>query len=376
MVDHEILLQRLETSCGLKGSSLLWLRSYLSDRTQMIISGDSRTQWVPVLLGVPQGSVLGPLLFILYTSGIPSLFPNHAANGHVFADDVQAYVHGPPSAQLLLASHIDALSQDLHLWMSSNRLSLNSSKTQLIWFGTPQQLLKLDYTLLSEKFPHFTFSSSVRDLGVTLDCSLTFTEHISNLTRSSYFQLRRLRAIRRSVSSSTFTSIVHAFVCSRIDYCNSLLVGLPMVRISPLQSVLNAAARLIARLPRFSHISTYMAEHLHWLPLSARIQFKILILVLKSQLGLAPKYLCHQILRPLSATSLRPLRSSDRLELFVPRVRTTMAKSRAFASIGPFLWNRLPPSLRSKILSGGISTSFSHLKTFLFSRGTSHWERF
>src|SRR5678815_893665 len=107
----------------------------------------------------PQGSVLGPLLFILYTAGIPSLFPNHSAIGHLFADDVQAYVCGPPSAQLLLASHIDALSQDLHLWMSSNRLSLNSSKTQLIWFGTPQQLLKLDYNLLSEKFPHFTFSS-------------------------------------------------------------------------------------------------------------------------------------------------------------------------------------------------------------------------
>ena len=314
MVDHEILLQRLETSCGLKGSPLLWLRSYLSDRTQMIISGDSRTQWVPVKLGVPQGSVLGPLLFILYTAGIPSLFPNHSAIGHLFADDVQAYVCGPPSAQLLLASHIDALSQDLHLWMSSNRLSLNSSKTQLIWFGTPQQLLKLDYTLLSEKFPHFTFSSSVRDLGVTLDSSLTFTEHISKLTRSSYFQLRRLRAIRRSVSSSTFTSIVHAFVCSRIDYCNSLLVGLPKVRLSPLQSVLNAAARLIARLPRFSHISTFMAEQLHWLPLSVRIQFKVLILMLKSQLGLAPKYLCHQILRPLSATSKRPLRSSDRLD--------------------------------------------------------------
>ena len=87
-----------------------------------------------------------------------------------------------------------------------------------------------------------------------------------------------------------------------------------------------------------------MAEQLHWLPLSARIQFKVLILMLKSQLGLAPKYLCHQILRPLSVTSLRPLRSSDRLDLFVPRVRTTMAQSRSFACIGPSLWNGLPPS--------------------------------
>src|SRR5678815_5472438 len=94
----------------------------------------------------------------------------------------------------------------------------------------------------------------------------------------------------------------------------------------------------------------------------------ILILMLKSQLGLAPKYLCHQILRPLSTTSKRPLRSSDRLDLFVPRVRTTMAQSRSFVCIGPSLWNRLPPSLRSTILSSSISTSFSHLETYLFPR--------
>ena len=73
-----------------------------------------------------------------------------------------------------------------------------------------------------------------------------------------------------------FTSIVHAFICSRIDYCNSLFVGLPKVRLSPLQSVINAAAGLIARLPRFSHISTFMFEQLHWLPLTARIQLKVL----------------------------------------------------------------------------------------------------
>jgi len=366
MVDHDILLTRLETACGLKGAPLLWLRSYLSDRTQQIISGNSRSHWVPVIFGVPQGSVLGPLLFILYTADIPSLFPIHSATGHLFADDTQAYVHGPPSAQLQLAGCIDALTRDLDLWMSSNRLSLNSSKTQLIWLGTPQQLQKLDYSLLSDKFPSFVFSSSVRDLGVILDSTLSFTEHISKLTRISYFHLRRLRAIRKSVPSSTFATIVHAFVCSRIDYCNSLLIGLPKARLSALQSVLNAAARLIARLPRFSHITAYMVEQLHWLPLSARIQFKIIALVLKSKLGFAPKYLRDLIRNPLSSTSLRSLRSADRFDLFVPRVRTTLAQCRSFACVGPSLWNSLPPILRSAFLSGSLSSSFCRLKTHLF----------
>src|SRR6218665_3725454 len=128
--------------------------------------------------------------------------------------------------------------------MSSNRLSLNPSKTQLIWLSTRQQLLKLD----------FAFLTSVRDLGVTLDNTLSFSAHISNLSRSSFYHLRRLRAVRRSVSMPSFKSMVNAFVCSRIDYCNSLLIGLPKSRLAPLQSVLNAAARLIARIPRFSHI--------------------------------------------------------------------------------------------------------------------------
>ena len=127
--------------------------------------------------------------------------------------------------------------------------------------------------------------------------------------------------ITRSVFSSKLTSIVHAFVCSRIDFCNSVLIGLSKVRLSPIQSVLNAAARLIARLPKFSHISSFMINQLHWLPLTARIGFKVLILVLKSKLGIAPKYLRDHIRSPLSSVSHRPLRSLVRHTLFVPRVR-------------------------------------------------------
>ena len=247
--------------------------------------------------------------------------------------------------------------------MSSNRLSLNSSKTQLIWLGTPQQLMKIDISLLSKNFPQFTFSTCVRDLGVTLDSSLTFSTHVTNLTRSSYFHLRRLRAIRRSVSLTTMTSIVHAFVCSRIDYCNSVLTGLPKVRLSPIQSVLNAAARLIARLPKYSHISMFMVNQLHWLPLSARIQFKVLALFLKSKLGLAPKYLTDLIRPPLSASSHRPLRSRDRFDFFVPRAMTTITQTRSFSIIGSSLWNTLPSTLRQTLLSGSLSTSLSLSKT-------------
>ena len=119
-------------------------------------------------------------------------------------------------------------------------------------------------------------------------------------------------------------------------------MGLPKSRLSAIQSVLNAAARLIARLARFTHISTYMTEILHWFPIAFRIKFKVLLLVSKSQLGLAPSYLTDFMRKPMSSVSARPLRSIDCLDLFVPRVRTALARCRAFAVTGTSSWNGLP----------------------------------
>src|SRR6218665_3408204 len=147
---------------------------------------------------------------------------------------------------------------------------------------------------------------------------------------------------------------------------NSLLIGLPKTRLAPVQSVLNAAARMIARLPPYSQISDYMINELHWLPILTRVRYKVLLLVAKSQQGLAPKYLCELMSKPPSARSSRPLHSGDRCDLLIPWSRTSLSQNRAFAVVGPALWNDSPPALQSVMLQGISSASLRSLKTFIF----------
>src|SRR5688572_1964326 len=126
---------------------------------------------------------------------------------------------------------------------------------------------------------------------------------------------------------------------------------------------------LKSRLPRFSHISTFMTEQLHWLPLTARIQFKILFLTCKAFLGQTPLCLCGLIRRPISATSGRPLRSLDHHDLLVPRSRTATAQHRAYASVVPLFWNEIPTITRALMLYGGVLLFLLVLLRLFFFRG-------
>ena len=366
-VDHEILLKRLQISFGLSGNFLSWLGSFLSERSFCVVHGPSRSSWVPAPYGLPQGSVLGPLLYIIYTSEIGSLLTASAVLGHLYADDVQAYLHCLATNATDAVRAMSLALGALEAWMSSNRLRLNPSKTQFIWLGTRQQLAKLDLSTIAADFPQFVFSSVVRDLGVTLDQELTFAPHINRLCRDSYYQLRQFRTVARSLTSDSTATLIHSFITVRLDYCCSLYVGLPACRLGCLNRVLRSAARLCGRIPKFGHVSGYMLDVLHWLPLLQRISYRMIALVWRSLLGLAPAYLRDLCCPTLGAPGRRSLRSTERGVLMVPFARTATKQNRAFSVVGPSLWNGLPLMLRlhPRIHSESFYTC---LKTVLFSR--------
>ena len=115
----------------------------------MIVLEHSRSDWTRVPFGVPQGSVLGPLLYILYTADLCSLISSRGFTIHLYADDIQIYRHGPHSSQVSLTQSVDSLIPILRDWMFSNRLRLNPDKTQLIWLGTKRLHSQVDYSSLS-----------------------------------------------------------------------------------------------------------------------------------------------------------------------------------------------------------------------------------
>ena len=167
-------------------------------------------QAVQILLGpgpygLPQGSVLGPLLYIIYTSDIASFLASQTMLGQLYADEVQAYQHCLASDALMTLSAMSQTMEALGSWMSYNRLRLNPHKTQFIWLWTRQQLAKLDMVALTSAFPPFTFSSTVRNLGVTLDKELILAPHINSLCRACYYQLHQLLFLLSSFSSSSFS---------------------------------------------------------------------------------------------------------------------------------------------------------------------------
>ena len=178
---------------------------------------------------------------------------------------------------------------EINDWMDSNRLQLNPSKTELVWFSTRQGFNKFTRVTVEVRSATIDPVKYAKSLGVTLDEELKLSKHVSNGTSSCFYQIRQLKHIRRYLDFQSAATVVHSFVTSRFDYCNGLLAAAPAKQIEELQRVLNASARILLRLPRYDFdLRVKVRDQLHWLRIPERVTDKLCKMVYKCLHGMAP----------------------------------------------------------------------------------------
>lgn len=358
-VSHDVLLDRLRTHLGVSDVALDWFRSYLEGRTQSVhISGASSPPH-DLHFGVPQGSVLGPVLFSIYLAPLANIMRRHGIMFHLYADDSQLYLSfSPPSSAAALA-RMERCIAEVRIWLARNFLQLNDGKTEILVIGSPFQLPHAQITHLTIGGMAVPVTQSARNLGTLLDSNCTLHSQVTAVCKSAWFHLRSIGRIRKFLDFEATKLVVHALVTSRLDSLNALLYGLPSYDIARVQRVQNAAARVVSRTRKHDHI-TMVLKSLHWLPVQYRITFKILTLTYKALHGEAPVYISDLL------TAYQPgrnLRSAQQYLLVVPRTRTNWG-SRAFSVAAPTLWNSLPLLIRQAPTLGSFQRQ---IKTHLFS---------
>ena len=370
-IDHDILLSRLCNVYGITGDALDWFRSYLTGRIQRVVIEDAVSGDQELGFGVPQGSVLGPKIYCMYTKPVSDIIQRHGLSHHSYADDTQLYMtmdHSNNNWRDGLA-RIQLCVSEIREWMNQNMLKLNDDKTELIVFTSKYKQDLYNDLSITIGDTVVDCSSQVKNLGVIFDRVLSLRQHVSYTSKTCRFHLRNISRIRKYIPQDTSVVLVKSLVMSRLDYSNGLFYGLPKCTVSGLQGVQNSAARIVTQERLRDHDSMSRALiGLHWLPVDKRIEYKLLLYTYKALHDLAPGYLCELV---VPYVPRRVLRSAELNLLTVPPGKPGKYGSRSFARASANLWNSLRGERAAWLKNSPTLESFKrNLKTFLF------WERF
>ena len=371
MVDHVTLLNWLEKRFKISGTVLKWIESYLSDRSQAVVLKNEDGEIVMsdnigISMGVPQGSVLGPLLFTLFTTPFGDICRHYNQEFHLYADDTQLYASFIASSDESREScmlKINSCVAEISKWMSMTLLKLNEDKSEIMFIATHQQLSKLlphigaSINLNGTEVKH---SSSVQNLGYLMDSKFKNDAHINKICSTCFLCLQNIIKVRHLMDRKTAQVAVQTLVLSRIDYCNVLMIGSTEYQINKLQRIQNMACRVVCSIRKYESILDHLKD-LHWLRVREHIAFKICNLMIKCFRNTAPEYLIELI--RFDRNHYRNLWSNFKHLAQVPRSTNVQTSMSAFSIVGPRLWNGLPETVKVK---ENIMEFKAALKTHLF----------
>ena len=349
-INHSALKLLMKSKLGINGKALELIISYLTGRRQKVMVNDKVSEELPFDTGVPQGSLLGPLLFSLYLLPISSCIDKTMFSYQIFADDTTLYV---PLTELNDTSSIEHDVIKIAEWFEQMGLTLNAGKTKICVLRSGKSLSVLPSFTIKES--NIECTRQLISLGITIDEHLSLNDQIRETCRICNFFLRKLYSVKHYLSYENRNLLARCLILSRLDYCNSLYVGLPKFLIEKLQRVLNSACRFVCNVSKFSSITPFLHD-LHWLPIQKRIEFKILLFVHRIfyHQNEVPEYFRLMITRRKG--------TNRNLNLTLPKCRSNFGK-RSFSFAGPKLWNALPLRIKQIV---SVLHFRKLLKTHLF----------
>ena len=355
-VDHKKLLHLLQFEYGIRGVALKWFKSFLIGRSFNIKIGKSFSDREELMYGVPQGSVLGPRLFNMYSKPIFEHVEPSSFEIEGYVDDHQLIKQFLPLLQgYALGESIVKCLNAVHVWMNEYFLRLNPDKTKILVVAPPAILkeIMIGGVLLNQSCIRFV--DSAKNLGVVIDSVLSFEPHVNKLVKSCFLKVRQLYSVSHLLTQDQLKSLVCCKIFSSLDYCNSLFYGLNEATLRKLQHVQNSAARLVIRRGAPVSLNTFFLDA-HWLRIRERVIYKIILMVHNSLLFRSPA----------SVRKLVPYADSERtMKLKETRVNNRFGV-RAFSHAAPKIWNLLPPDLRSE---SKTDTFKKLLKSYLMTNG-------
>ena len=361
-VDHVILLNKLKNEYGIRDQALGLIKSYLENRTFSVVVGNSVSKKQKLSCGVPQGSLLGPLLYLLYTNEIQSIVEGCEIEIHLYADDVQLYLSFNSDNYTQTIQKLNMCLNKIKNWMHKNCLKLNTGKTRLKFFNSNNNVTGFSLNYNADVIEP---TDCINVLGVSMDKNMNIMPFISKKVQVCQFHLRNLYHIRHCLPFNTRVTMVTNLIVSNLDYCNCLLICANKKELRPLELCMNRAIRFIFGINRKTHITSYKKK-LHILPIPFRIKFKACLTAFKIFNNFAPKYLTELFPPFQHTTTTRKLREGvgrdERMFKEESKSEDPQKRNTIFSNIKE-AWNNLPGQLRRE---KNINVFKVGLKTHLF----------
>ena len=328
-IDHEILLAKLQ-HYGIRGVALEWFASYLNNRKQFVKVRQAESEQLTILCGVPQGSILGPLLFIMYINDIQNC---SICSKILYADDTNMFISGSDVNDLFRRMNIEL--EKLSDWLIANKLSLNVAKTHYVLFQPGRNTVH-DVPQLTINGQSIERKSSTLFLGVVLDSKLNWHEHISYIKGKIAKNIGIINKVKRVLNVSTLRTLYYAFVFPYLSYCIECWGSAAKTRTSPLLTLQKRCCRIITNSPPRTP-SLPIFRRLNILPLEQLYHFSVLTFMFRFHQNSLPL----PNMRMFASRSLHSSYQTRQVNhLQLPRFRHHFSQ-RTIAFAGPKLWNNI-----------------------------------